>query len=100
MMTRGLTESARLGCGPGGKEGDLCRTVRCGRLIVTCCSMHSRNHRCGIYIGKGMTAKDAMDKVLSALNEEQFNALMDQPLPTSLRSKQTDGSLAYRKPYL
>ena len=32
-------------------------------MIVTCCSMHSRNHRCGIYIGEGMTAKDAMDKV-------------------------------------
>jgi glycerol-3-phosphate dehydrogenase (NAD(P)+) len=63
MMTRGLTESARLGVALGAKQETFAGLSGVGDLIVTCCSMHSRNHRCGIYIGEGMTAKDAMDKV-------------------------------------
>ena len=62
-MTRGLTESARLGVALGAKKETFAGLSGVGDLIVTCCSMHSRNHRCGIYIGEGMTAKDAMDKV-------------------------------------
>ena len=39
------------------------------------------NVNIGIAVGKGNTAlKDAMDRVLSALNEEQFNALMNQAI--------------------
>ena len=34
-----------------------------GDLIVTCASMHSRNRRAGILIGKGYTNKEAMDEV-------------------------------------
>ena len=34
-----------------------------GDLIVTCASMHSRNRRAGILIGKGYTTKEAMDEV-------------------------------------
>ena len=34
-----------------------------GDLIVTCASMHSRNRRAGILIGKGYTAQQAMDEV-------------------------------------
>ena len=34
-----------------------------GDLIVTCASMHSRNRRAGILIGKGHTMKEAMDEV-------------------------------------
>ena len=32
-------------------------------LIVTCTSMHSRNRRAGILIGKGRTARQAIDEV-------------------------------------
>ena len=34
-----------------------------GDLIVTCTSMHSRNHRAGILIGQGKSAQEAMDEV-------------------------------------
>jgi len=34
-----------------------------GDLIVTCCSMHSRNRRAGILIGQGKTAQEAMTEV-------------------------------------
>ena len=35
----------------------------------------------GMAVQKGNTAlKDAMDRVLGALNEDQFNALMDQAI--------------------
>ena len=41
----------------------------------------AENVNIGIAVRKGNTElKDAMDKVLSALNEEQFNALMDQAI--------------------
>ncbi|MEG0693390.1 MAG: NAD(P)H-dependent glycerol-3-phosphate dehydrogenase, partial [Oscillospiraceae bacterium] len=32
-------------------------------LIVTCTSMHSRNRRCGIFIGQGLSADDAIKRV-------------------------------------
>ena len=34
-----------------------------GDLIVTCASMHSRNRRAGILIGKGYTMEEAMKEV-------------------------------------
>ena len=34
-----------------------------GDLIVTCCSVHSRNRRAGILIGQGKTAQEAMQEV-------------------------------------
>jgi glycerol-3-phosphate dehydrogenase (NAD(P)+) len=63
MMTRGLTESARLGVALGAQKETFAGLSGVGDLIVTCCSMHSRNHRCGILIGQGKTAKEAMDEV-------------------------------------
>ncbi len=63
MMTRGLTESARLGVALGAKKETFAGLSGVGDLIVTCCSMHSRNHRCGILIGQGLSAEDAMKEV-------------------------------------
>ena len=41
----------------------------------------AENVNIGISVAKGNTQlKDAINKVLSALNEEQFNALMDQAI--------------------
>ena len=34
-----------------------------GDLIVTCCSMHSRNRRAGILIGQGKLVQEAMQEV-------------------------------------
>ena len=52
LMTRGLTEIARLGVEMGAEQGLLWDSPGTGDLIVTCTSMHSRNRRCGIMIGE------------------------------------------------
>ena len=63
LMTRGLTEIARLGVSLGAHKETLAGLSGIGDLIVTCTSMHSRNRRAGILIGQGKTAEEAMDQV-------------------------------------
>ncbi len=63
LMTRGITEMARLGVRLGGRAPTFAGLSGIGDLIVTCMSMHSRNRRAGIYIGQGLLAKDAVAKV-------------------------------------
>ena len=63
LITRGITEIARLGIEMGGKFETFCGLSGIGDLIVTCASMHSRNRRAGILIGQGKTMKEAMDEV-------------------------------------
>ena len=63
LMTRGLAEMARLGVALGGKQETFAGLAGVGDLIVTCCSMHSRNRRCGILIGKGVEPKEAVKEI-------------------------------------
>lgn len=63
LITRGITEIARLGTAMGGEFETFCGLTGIGDLIVTCASMHSRNRRAGILIGKGYTMEQAMDEV-------------------------------------
>lgn len=63
LMTRGLTEIARLGVKMGARSETFAGVSGIGDLIVTCCSMHSRNRRCGIYVGEGLTVAEAVEKV-------------------------------------
>ena len=63
LITRGITEIARLGTAMGGKRETFFGLSGIGDLIVTCASMHSRNRRAGILIGKGYTMEEAMDEV-------------------------------------
>jgi len=63
LITRGITEIARLGMEMGGKFETFCGLTGIGDLIVTCASMHSRNRRAGILIGQGKTYEEAMDEV-------------------------------------
>lgn len=63
FMTRGLTEIARLGVQLGARQDTFAGLSGVGDLIVTCCSMHSRNRRAGILIGQGKTVQQAMDEV-------------------------------------
>ena len=48
LMTRGLTEIARLGVAMGARKETFAGLTGLGDLIVTCTSMHSRNRRAGI----------------------------------------------------
>lgn len=63
LMTRGLTETARLGVSLGAHKDTFAGLAGVGDLIVTCTSMHSRNRRAGILIGQGMDAQSAMKEV-------------------------------------
>lgn len=63
LITRGIHEVARLGVACGGKRETFEGLTGIGDLIVTCASMHSRNRRAGILIGRGMTADEAMAEV-------------------------------------
>ena len=63
LMTRGLVEITRLGVKMGARAETFSGLTGVGDLIVTCTSMHSRNRRAGILIGKGMTASEAEAEV-------------------------------------
>ena len=63
LITRGMAEIARLGIAMGGKYQTYTGLSGIGDLIVTCASMHSRNRRAGILIGKGYTMEEAMKEV-------------------------------------
>ena len=63
LITRGITEIARLGTAMGGRRETFFGLSGIGDLIVTCASMHSRNRRAGILIGKGYTMEEAMNEV-------------------------------------
>ena len=63
LITRGIAEIARLGIAMGGKMETFGGLSGIGDLIVTCASMHSRNRRAGILIGKGYGYEEAMKEV-------------------------------------
>jgi len=63
LITRGIAEITRLGTAMGGSSETFSGLTGIGDLIVTCASMHSRNRRAGILIGKGYTMDEAMKEV-------------------------------------
>lgn len=63
LMTRGLTEIARLGVALGGRKETFAGLAGVGDLIVTCTSMHSRNRRAGILLGRGKTPEEAIREI-------------------------------------
>lgn len=63
LMTRGLAEITRLGVAMGAQWETFTGLAGVGDLIVTCTSVHSRNHRAGILIGEGMEAAKAVENV-------------------------------------
>lgn len=63
LMTRGIREIARLGIAMGADSATFAGLSGIGDLIVTCCSMHSRNRRAGILIGQGVDPAEAVRQV-------------------------------------
>lgn len=63
LMTRGITEIARLGVAMGARLDTFFGLTGIGDLIVTCTSFHSRNRRAGTLIGQGTTPDEAVEKV-------------------------------------
>jgi len=74
LVTRGLTELARLVVAMGGSAGTIAGLAGVGDMIVTCTSMHSRNRRAGILIGQGVPVAEAMQQV-GAVVEGYYAAL-------------------------
>ncbi|MEC9491028.1 MAG: NAD(P)H-dependent glycerol-3-phosphate dehydrogenase [Halanaerobiales bacterium] len=63
LITRGLNEMSRFVNYHGAKDLTLVGLSGMGDLVVTCTSMHSRNRRFGIEIGKGKTFLEAKKQV-------------------------------------
>ncbi|MCI8889050.1 MAG: NAD(P)-dependent glycerol-3-phosphate dehydrogenase [Hungatella sp.] len=63
LITRGIHEIAGLGMKMGGNFETFGGLSGIGDLIVTCASIHSRNRRAGILIGKGYSMEEAMEEV-------------------------------------
>ena len=60
LITRGLVEMKRFVLAYGGLEETLNGLAGIGDLIVTCTSVHSRNHTVGERLGKGEKIKDIL----------------------------------------
>ena len=63
LITRGIAEIARLGVAMGCNIHTFAGLAGIGDLIVTATSMHSRNNRAGILIGKGESPEQAVKEV-------------------------------------
>ena len=73
LITRGIAELARLGVAMGCNVHTFAGLAGIGDLIVTATSMHSRNNRAGILIGKGEPPEQAVKEV--GMVVEGMNAL-------------------------
>lgn len=63
LLTRGLSEMAKLTVKMGGDVNTIYGLTGLGDLIVTCMSGHSRNRRAGILIGQGKTIEEARKEI-------------------------------------
>lgn len=63
LITRGLAEMTRLGVALGAKPTTFAGLAGMGDLIVTCTSVHSRNHRFGELVGRGVPVEKALKEV-------------------------------------
>ena len=63
LITRGLTEIARLGEALGGKPETFYGLSGLGDLIVTCSSKYSRNRKAGMLVGEGKSIEEVRKEV-------------------------------------
>ncbi len=73
LVTRGIHEMAKLGIAMNCSIHTFYGLAGIGDLVVTCTSMHSRNNKCGIYIGQGLSVDESIKKV--GMVVEGINAL-------------------------
>lgn len=62
LMTRGITEIARLGIKMGADSLTFAGLAGIGDLIATCTSKHSRNWRTGFALGKGDSLQQILER--------------------------------------
>ena len=73
LITRGMAEITRLGMAMGCNPHTFYGLAGIGDLIVTATSIHSRNNRCGLLMGQGVTPQEAVKQV--GMVVEGINAL-------------------------
>ena len=98
LLSRGMTEMARLGVALGGRKETFAGLSGMGDLIVTCTSMHSRNRRCGILVGQGKSVEEAMKEV-GATVEGYYAALSAHQLAEKAGVEMPICECAYRVLY-
>jgi len=98
LMTRGLTEVARLGVAMGASSETFGGLAGVGDLIVTCTSMHSRNRRCGILIGQGTPVQQAL-KEIGAVVEGYYAAATAKTLADKMGVEMPITQAAYQVLY-
>ncbi len=67
LMTRAVHEIKRLGSALGANGDTFSGLSGIGDLMVTCSTNLSRNRRCGLYIGQGLSPEEAVEKVGSVV---------------------------------
>lgn len=83
LITRAMAETSRLAERLGGRKETLAGLAGMGDLIVTCTSMHSRNHRAGIAIGQGKTPQEVVAE-MGGVVEGYYAAVSAKELADSL----------------
>ena len=73
LITRGIAEITRLGVAMGCNVMTFAGLAGIGDLIVTATSIHSRNNRCGMLMGQGISPEEATKQV--GMVVEGLNAL-------------------------
>jgi glycerol-3-phosphate dehydrogenase (NAD(P)+) len=63
MITRGLSEIARLGGALGAQPETLTGLAGLGDLVLTCTDNQSRNRRFGLLLGEGRTPQEALSAI-------------------------------------
>lgn len=63
IMTRGIYEMTKFATSKGALASTINGLCGIGDLIVTATSLHSRNNRCGILVGQGLSLNEACNKV-------------------------------------
>ena len=84
LITRGIAEISRLGIAMGCDAQTFSGLAGIGDLIVTATSIHSRNNKCGMLLGQGVSVEEAIRQV--GMVVEGLNAL-----PAAMRLKEKYG---------
>lgn len=84
LITRGLSEMARIGLHLGGKQDTFMGLAGIGDLVLTCTDDQSRNRRFGLYLGNGATCHDA-EQQIGQVVEGRHNAAQVCALATQLK---------------
>ena len=98
IMTRGLVEMKRFVLAYGGKPETLSGLAGVGDLIVTCTSVHSRNHSVGERLGRGEKIGDILGS-MQMVAEGVWNSKVVHEIAARLGVEMPICDLVYRACY-